>query len=398
MLNLKAVKITEKVWWVGAIDWNLRDFHGYTTNRGSTYNAYLVMGEEPVLIDAVKDHFADEMLARIASVVDPRKIKTIISNHSELDHAGALPRAIAEINPDRVLCSVMGEVALKAQLRGDLKLHTVKDGETMDIGGMKFTFLEARMLHWPDSMVTFLHNEGMLFSNDIFGMHLAHSKRFDDETPDWRYEAATYYANIITPYSNIVTSFLTKFKAKNLPVKVIAPDHGPIWRKDVSTIVSLYEKWAQLKPYNKGVIVYDTMWESTTMIANAIADGLVEGGSIAKVMPLKANHRSEVAYEVLEAGALFIGGPTLNKQIFPPVADVTIYLKGLNRKNLIGAAFGSYGWTPDGPNWIETQMKEMGIRPVGSTVKCKYMPTAADLDAARKLGLETAAQLKQYDR
>ena len=398
MLNLKAMQITDKVWWVGALDWNLRDFHGYTTNRGTTYNAYLVMGDEPVLVDTVKAQFADEMLARIASIIDPTKIKTVISNHAELDHSGSLPAVMAAIKPDRVLCSVMGEAALKAQLPGDLKLHPVKDGETMDIAGSKFTFLESRMLHWPDSMVSFFHNDGVLFSNDIFGMHLAHSKRFDDETPDWFYEAATYYANIITPYSNIVTAFLAKFKAKNLPVKLIAPDHGPIWRKDIEKIISLYAKWAELKPYNKGVIVYDTMWESTALLAGAIADGLIEGGSVARVMPLKVSHRSEVAYELLEAGALFIGGPTLNRQIFPPVADVTMYLKGLNRKNLVGAAFGSYGWTPNGPNWLETQMKEMGVRLTGATVKCKYAPTAADLEAARKLGLATAAQLKQYDR
>ncbi|MFA5160848.1 MAG: FprA family A-type flavoprotein [Elusimicrobiales bacterium] len=393
MGEFKAVKIAEKVWWVGAIDWGLRDFHGYSTRGGSTYNAYLVMGEEPVLIDTVKAPFYGEMLSRIASVTDPGGIKTVISNHSEMDHSGSLPRLLAELKPQRVLCSAAGKSALEAHFHADLKLQTVADGQETEIGGLKFTFMESKMLHWPDSMVSFLHDGGVLFSNDIFGMHLAHSKRFDDETPDWRREAAAYYANIVLPYSPLVLAFLARFKAKNFPVKLIAPDHGPVWRKDIAAIISLYEKWARQEPSDLAVIAYDTMWQSTALLANALADGLIEGGARVQVMPLKADGRSDIATELLEAGALFLGAPTLNRQVFPSMADLTVYLKGLNRRNLTGAAFGSYGWSGEGPDWLAAQLKEMGVAPAGETLKCRYVPDAAALDAARRLGLSAAGRL-----
>lgn len=395
MPNHTAVRITEKVWWVGAIDWELRDFHGYSTKRGTTYNAYLVMGSEPVLIDTVKAPFAGEMLERIASVTEPAKIRTVISNHAEMDHSGSLPEVALHIKPDRIICSAMGEAALKAHFHADWKLQPVKDGSEMEIGGERFQFLEARMLHWPDSMVSFLPSDGVLFSNDIFGMHLAHSHRFDDETVGWYYEAAKYYANIILPFSGIVTAFLEKFKAKNLPVKIIAPDHGPVWRKDIEKIIALYAKWAAQQPTDTAIVLFDTMWKSTEKLAGAAAEGLVSGGAKVKVMPLRAHHRSDVAVELLEAGALLVGGPTMNKQPFPTLADALTYLKGLNHKNLTGGAFGSYGWSPDGPRWIEAQLREMGVKLAGETVTCRYVPDAAALDAAFRLGEAVAKNLKR---
>ncbi|MCX5783087.1 MAG: FprA family A-type flavoprotein [Elusimicrobia bacterium] len=340
----KAVKITDKVFWVGAVDWNVRDFHGYSTNRGTTYNAYLILGEYPVLLDTVKYPFKDEMMARISSVIEPQKIKAVISNHSEMDHTGAMAFVIDKIKPEKIIASVMGEKALAAHFHHSWKVTAVKDGETLDLGDDKITFYESRMLHWPDSMVSYLQGAGVLFSNDIFGMHLASDKRFDDEISGWEYEAAKYYANIVLPYSEVVKTFAAKLKQKAVSPKFIAPDHGHIWRKDLGKIIEMYLKWAEQKPANKAVIVYDTMWQSTDLLARSIAEGLIYGGTETKVMPLGSHHRSDVMAEIMCAGALIAGSPTLNKNIFPTMADALIYVKGLSPKNLGGGVFGSYGW------------------------------------------------------
>ncbi|NLO90415.1 MAG: FprA family A-type flavoprotein [Elusimicrobia bacterium] len=388
--TFRAVKVTDKVYWVGAIDWGLRDFHGYSTKRGTTYNSYLVLSEKPVLIDAVKKEFAGEMLERVSSVIDPSRIKTIVSNHAEMDHSGSLPFFIDRIKPERVVASAMGQKALSDHFHKDLGITAVKDGQTLDIGGDRLAFHESRMLHWPDSMVTWLEGERVLFTNDIFGMHLASDRRFDDETPDWHYEAAKYYANIVLPYSDLVLAFAKKLQALNLPLKYIAPDHGPIWRKDLSSIVQLYLKWAQQKPERSAIVVFDTMWGSTQQLARALSEGLSEGGVSTKVLPLKSNHRSDIVTEMLCAGGLFVGTPTMNREIYPEVADVLTYIKGLAPKNLKGLAFGSYGWTPAGQNNAAEMLKAMKVQPAGETVSCKYVPDAAALRAAWEAGLKAA--------
>ena len=279
---MQAVQISEKVYWVGAIDWNIRDFHGYSTKRGTTYNAYLIMSEKPTLIDTVKKEFYDEMMERIQSVIDPKKIQIIISNHSEMDHSGALPQAVEAIEPEEVYVSSMGFKDITAQFHRDLKLKTVKTGDRIDVGGDTVSFVEARMLHWPDSMFSYLEKENVLFTNDVFGMHYATGKLFDDENEErlWLYEAEKYYANIVLPYSDIVLRFLAQVQKMGLSPKMIAPDHGFIWRKDPSKIINLYAKWASQAPNNKAVIVYDTMWGSTEKMASYISDGLREGGTV----------------------------------------------------------------------------------------------------------------------
>ena len=393
----QAVKVTDKVYWVGAIDWDIRDFHGYATSRGTTYNAYLVMADKPTLIDTVKAPFTDEMLSRISSVCDPKSIRTIVSNHSEMDHSGALPRVIELIKPEKVLASAMGVKALNAHFHWDVPVQAVKDGEKLDLGGERLAFIESRMVHWPDSMFSYLEGAGVLFSNDGFGMHLASSQRFDDETPDWRTEAAKYYANILLPFSDIVLALLDKLAKSGLAPKMIAPDHGPIWRQDAAKIVSLWGEWARQKPRNKAVVVFDTMWGSTDKLARAAAEGLIAAGVKTLVMPLRGNHRSDVASELLEAGALLVGSPTINKQVFPTVADVLSYLKGLRRKNLVGAAFGSYGWAGESLKQVQDALTEMGVATV-EPVKCQYVPDAAALDAAYGMGQKVAARLKEAMR
>jgi flavorubredoxin len=393
--GFRAVEISDRVFWVGAIDWGIRNFHGYLTSRGSTYNAFLVLADRPTLIDTVKAPFGGEMLARIASVIDPSKIEVIVSNHSEMDHSGFLPEAIARLAPSRVVASAQGRDALERHFHLGHPIEVVKTGDSIDLGGATLGFVESRMLHWPDSMLTHLVEGGVLFSNDAFGMHLASGDRFADRIDGdlLRAEAAKYYANILMPLSPVVKAFLEKLPGLGLDIRIIAPDHGPIWRRDVGWIVERYAEWAQQLPSNKAVVVYDSMWGSTARMARAIGDGLAAGGARAVLMPLDAAHRSEVATEVLGAGALLVGSPTMNNQIFPTIADTMTYLEGLKPKNLVGASFGSFGWSGEAVAHLDERLKRMKVELVAEGHRVKYVPTGEELEACRNLGLAVAAKL-----
>ncbi|MCP4603035.1 MAG: FprA family A-type flavoprotein [Proteobacteria bacterium] len=394
--SFKAVKVTDRVYWVGAIDWGLRNFHGYQTSRGSTYNAYVILADKITLIDTVKPQFYDEMMARIASIVDPADIKYVVSNHSELDHAGALPRLARTLNPEKIVASSKGVQALQQHFDWDREIEAVKTGDKLNLGNATLSFIETRMLHWPDSMFAFLEEEGVLFSNDAFGMHLATSERFADELDPWvlRREGAKYYANILLHLSPIVDKLLENLPSFNLDIKMIAPDHGPIWRQDLDRIIGYYAEWAEQRPTNKAVVVYDTMWHSTARMAAAVGDGLAEGGARVELMPLDGAHRSDVVTELLDAGALLVGSPTMNNQIYPTVADVMNYLKGLKPKNLVGATFGSYGWSGEAVKHLDGIMEEMNVELVQKGLRIKYVPGEEDLAACRGLGVEVAARLK----
>jgi flavorubredoxin len=390
-----AVKVSDNVYWVGAIDWTIRDFHGYTTPHGSTYNAYLVMADDITLIDTVKAPFKNEMLSRIKSVVDPSNIKYIISNHSEMDHSGCLSEMIDLIKPQTVFASAVGVKTLKELFHDEHEIIEVEDGETLNLGNMELTFMETRMIHWPDSMFTYLDKDELLFSQDAFGMHLATLERFADEIPaaTLEYEGATYYANIILPYSQIVLKALDKVVASGLKIKIIAPDHGPLWRKDLGLIIELYKKWASQKPTAKAVVVYGTMWHSTEKMARAISEALAQAGVKVKLLSMNETHRSEVVYEVLEAGALIVGSPTLNNNILPQMADVMTYLKGLKPANLIGAAFGSYGWSGESVKHLEAMLKEMKVEIAAEAVSVKNVPDSGVLEKCHDLGKTIAAEL-----
>ena len=392
---MQAVKITDKVYWVGAIDWNIRDFHGYSTKKGTTYNAFLVLGEKPTLIDTVKKEFYGEMMARIKSVIDPKKIQIIISNHSEMDHSGALPQAVAEIEPKEVYVSAMGMKDITAQFHQDLNLKVVKTGDKIDVGGDTISFVEARMLHWPDSMFSYLEKEDVLFTNDVFGMHYATSKLFDDENEErmWMYEAEKYYANIVLPYSDIVLRFLDQVTKMGLSPKIIAPDHGFIWRKDPSKIVQLYAKWAAQAPKNKAIVVYDTMWGSTEKMAVQLTEGLRQGGTEVKQLSMHSCHRSDVATELLDSSALIVGSPVLNSGIFPAMADVLCYLKGLRKKGLVGAAFGSYGWNGAPVDELTKMLEGMGVQVVSPAIKSLFVPDETVLASCRELGLNISKEI-----
>jgi flavorubredoxin len=390
-----ATKVTDRVYWVGAIDWALRDFHGYSTERGTTYNAFLILADKVTLVDTVRAPFREEMMSRIASIIDPAKIDYVISNHSEMDHSGCLPYVIERIKPEKVFASENGAKALDAHFHRDLGVTVVADGQTVSLGGVQATFIETRMLHWPDSMFTYLPEDRILFSQDGFGMHLASSQRFDDEIDDGilEYEAAKYYANILLPFSAAAKVALDK--ASKLDIVMIAPDHGPIWRTGVKRIVDLYARWNAHKPANKALLIYDTMWGSTEAMAKAIEDGIVGEGVQARSMRLRENHRSNVATEYLDAGAIIVGSPTLNGGMFPTVAENLSYLKGLKRKNLIGAVFGSYGWSGDAVAQIKEILASMRVELVTEPLNIMYVPEKPGLLKCRKLGTLIARKLKE---
>ncbi len=394
--TFKAVPVTEDVWWVGAIDWNIRDFHGYRTRRGSTYNAYLILADKITLIDTVKAPFREEMMARIASVVDPGKIDYIVSNHSEMDHSGSLPEVIRAVNPKKVFASAVGAKTLKELFPLDREITAVQDGETLSLGNRSLTFLETRMLHWPDSMFAYLNEEQLLFSQDAFGMHYASLERFADESDPaiLAYEAATYYANIILPYSHLVLKLIGKVTAAGLTFRIIAPDHGPIWRKETEGIIGSYAKWAAQKPEAKAVVVYATMWHSTEKMARAVSEGLAAGGLGVKLMSMDEVHRSDVVYELLGAGALAVGSPTLNNHMLPNMADILTYLKGLKPRNLIGAAFGSYGWSGEAVKEIEEILAEMKVEKAGEGIRAKNLPEAGILARCYELGRTMAEKVR----
>lgn len=392
----KAVKVTGKVHWVGGVDWNLRDFHGYATRRGTSYNAYLILADKVTLIDTVKEPFKDEMMQRIASIIDPQKIDYIISNHAEMDHTGSLPRVIEDVKPEKVFASTMGAKILKEHFSFSRDIIPVKDGEKVSLGNMTLQFMETRMLHWPDSMFSYLIEDELLFSQDAFGMHLASVERFDDEVDPavLNYEAGYYYANILLPYSALVTKLIDKVAQSGLTFKIIAPDHGPIWRTDKETIIKSYAEWAAQKPTMKAVVVYGTMWKSTEKMARAIALGLAEGGAKSVLMNVDGFHRSDIMNELLDAGALIVGSPTLNNNMLPKVADVMTYIKGLKPQNLIGAAFGSYGWSGEGYRQVQDALAEMKIDVSANAIGVKNVPKEEVLNQCCTLGKSIAARLK----
>jgi flavorubredoxin len=277
-------------------------------------------------------------------------------------------------------------------------VDAVKDGESLDVGDVKFTFYETRMIHWPDSMFTYVHGEELLFSQDGFGMHLASSERFADQIADCVLdsEAAKYYANILMPFSPIVKKALSRVSDLGLTLRFICPDHGPVWRDEAERIIGHYARWVEQRPTNKVVIAYDTMWGSTARMAQAIADGVGSAGGEAVVLPLRASTRSDVATEVLEAGALVVGTPTINNQMFPTLGDTLTYLKGLKPRNLIGAAFGSYGWSGEGAKHAHAFLESMGLEMVSgeeNIVTSRYVPDDGVLSACRELGAEIAGRL-----
>ena len=393
-LCFDAVPVSPNVWWVGARDWSVRNFHGYETNRGSSYNAFLVIDEKVTVIDAVKAPFVPEMLARIASVIDPEKVDYVISNHSEPDHSGGLPEIIAATKPEKVFASVAGTKTLDAYY-GIKNITTVKTGDSITLGKGTISFVDTKMLHWPDSMVSFYDRDNILFSQDAFGMHLAASPMWADECElsVLDYEARKYFANILNLQADRVIGLLDSLPGLGLDIKIIAPDHGPLWRQDLDWILNLYREAAEQKYRKHALVAYSTMWHSTEKLAGALAEGIRSAGVEVQLCDLDANDRSAVMTEVARSGLIAFGAPTMNNQMFPKMADVLNYVKGLRPKNKIGFAFGSYGWSGEGAKQIAAELEAMGAEQLEPLFQIKYMPSAEDLCKMAEIGKKLGAAL-----
>lgn len=388
------IEIAKDIHWVGAVDWNTRDFHGYSIYEGTSYNAFLIIDDKITLIDAVKAPFVDEMFSRISRIVDPAKIDIVVSNHTEMDHSGALPRIMHSIGENKPLyCSAMGHKNLSLHYPHKWNYQPVENLQEISIGKRTLTFMETRMLHWPDSMFTYLKDEGILFSSDAFGQHYAGPERFDDEIGDAIMpHAKKYFANILMPYAPLILKLVEKVTEMGLKLNMVCPDHGVIWRKDPARIINAYVEWSRMEPVRKAVIVYDTMWQSTRLMAETIADTLIAQGVDTKPMHLRSCHRSDIMTEVLDAGAVIVGSPTLNNGIFPTVGDFLTYLKGLKPKNKAAAAFGSYGWSGEAVKVITGELEAMKLDIKGG-VRSHYIPDEDELASCRELAMEIASAL-----
>lgn len=380
---MSSVKLAEGVYWVGAVDWNIRYFHGpaYSTHRGTTYNAYLIIDEQVTLIDTVYRPFADELIKHIKEIIDPSKIDNIVVNHIETDHSGSLP-VMMDIAPKaKIYCTQRGKEGLEKHYFGGWDYNVVKTGDELKIGKKTLSFVEAPMLHWPDSMFTYLKEDAILLPNDAFGQHIATNFRFDDEVDIDQVmdEAAKYYANILLPFSPLVLKKLEEVTQMGIPIKIIGPSHGIIWRKDPSKIINAYVKWAKGEAEKKAIIVYDTMWDSTEKMAKAMLDGITEAGVTAKLFKLSACDRNDIIKEMINAKAVIIGSPTINNDILPNVAPLLDDLKGLKPKNKIGLAFGSFGWGGGATKTIEERLKAAGVEMIAEPLTLKWVPTEDEL-------------------
>lgn len=376
---MKAIEIRKDIYWVGAIDWKLRNFHGYLTQRGSTYNAYLIIDQKITLIDTVKGSLTKELIDRISDIIDLRKIDYVVSNHVEMDHSGAMPEIMAMIPNATVLTSVAGEKEHRLIYKPNWKFQAVKSGDIINIGKRNLHFVMTPMVHWPDNMVTYCPEEKILFSNDAFGQHIASSERFDDEYPVETIleEAKKYYANIVLPYSTQVIGVMEI--VRSLDLEMICPSHGIIWKDHIPSILNMYEKWSSNKTDKKAVIVYDTMWHSTEIIANTIKDAFEAKGYNYIIYDLKDTHISDIMGEIIEAEYICVGSPTLNRGILPTVASFLTYLQGLAPKARKSILFGSYGWAQANMKVLERYMDESKIDVVAK-YNLNFVPTKEDLD------------------
>ncbi|GAB6905700.1 FprA family A-type flavoprotein [Desulfosarcina cetonica] len=393
---MKPIQIADGVYDVGVIDWNIRDFHGYSTYRGSTYNAFLIIDEKIALIDTVKAPFADQLISNISQIIDPAKIDVVISNHTEMDHSGSLPKLMQVVGANKPLyCSKMGAKNLAAHFPDAWDYHPVKDGEELSLGKRTLAFIETRMIHWPDSMFTYLKEDHILFSSDGFGQHYAGCEEFDDQAgEEAMVQAKKYYANILLLYAPRILKLIEKVVASGIQIDTICPDHGIVWRKEPGKIIDAYLRWSRQETEEKAVVVYDTMWKSTETMAYAIADGIAATGVMVKPIHIRSSHRSEIMTDVLDAAAVVVGSPTLNNQMFPTVADVLTYMKGLKPIGRIGGVFGSYGWSGEAVKLVAAELEAMNFQMIDGGPRLLYVPGEEGIAACKAYGKQIGEAVK----
>lgn len=400
---MKPVELKSGIYWVGAVDWAIRDFHGYETPRGTSYNNYLIIDEEPTLFDTVHYDFIHLSIENISRIIDPKKIKNIIINHIENDHATGLEQILNIVPEANIYMTEKGKKGLNKFINlSKYKVHTVKSGDSIKIGRRSLYFIETPMMHWPDSMFTYIKEEKLLISQDAFGQHIASVERFDDEfisnrsMEELEDSVIDYYANILMLYGNVIKAKIEEIKKSGIQIEMIAPDHGVIWRSHVDKVLALYSDMVEAKAKLGAVIVYDTMWHSTEQMVTPIAQGLEHEGVPVKIIKLRATPKSVVIKEIWKYRGLLVGSPTLNNTIFPSVAEFLTYLKGLRPKNRLFAAFGSYGWSGEAVKEMYEYAKEMKLELFEPGIRVLYKPSEEELNKCYEFGIAFGKALKEY--
>lgn len=400
---MKPVELKNGIYWVGAVDWAIRDFHGYETPRGTSYNNYLIVDEEPTLLDAVHLDFIHISVENIGRILEPQKIKNIIVNHIENDHATGLEKILEYTPQANIYITEKGKKGLSKFIDlSKYKVNTVKTGDSIKIGKRTLYFIETPMMHWPDSMFTYIKEEKILISQDAFGQHIASVERFDDEFINNRSmeeledSVIDYYANILMPYGNVIKGKIEEIKKSGIEIEMIAPDHGVIWRSHLDKILSLYSEMVEAKAKLGAVIVYDTMWHSTEQMVLPIAKGLEAESIPVKIIKLRSTPKSVAIKEIWKYRGLIVGSPTLNNNIFPSVADFLTYLKGLRPKNRLFAAFGSYGWSGEAVKDMYEYAKAMKLEIFEPGVRVLYKPSEEELNKCYEFGIAFGKALKEY--
>jgi len=395
-----AFKIKDNITWVGKIDWELRKFHGeeLSTHRGSSYNSYLVQDAKTVLIDTVWGPFDKEFVGKLKQVIDLKKIDYVIANHGETDHSGSLLELMREIPGTPIYCTANAVKSLKGQYHQDWNFQVVKTGDKLNIGSRDLIFIEAPMLHWPDSMFCYLTGDNILFSNDAFGQHFASELMYNDlvDQCELFQEAIKYYANILTPFSMLVDKKIKEVVGLNLPVAMICPSHGIMWRKDPLQIVNKYVQWANNYQENQITIVYDSMWNGTRKMAEAIAEGIIAADSsvTVKLFQCARSDKADIITELFKAKAILVGSPTVNRGILSAVGGILEEVKGLGFKNKKAAAFGTYGWSGESVKILTEKLREAGLEVLQDGLRINWNPDQQGIASCITLGKEVAGKVK----
>lgn len=394
-------RVTDKVTWVGKIDWELKKFHGdeLSTMEGSSYNSYLIRDKKTVLIDTVWGPYDTEFVNRLKEEIDLKEIDYIVMNHNESDHSGTLPALMREIPDTPIYCTKKGESIIRGLYHQDWNYVNVKTGDELEIGDSKLVFVEASMLHWPDTMMTYMTGDNILFSNDVFGQHYASEMLYDDmdDISKLLHEAEKYYTNIITPFSTFVTKKLAEVQGMNLKIDLVAPSHGIIWRENIGLIMDLYAKWANNYQEDQITLIYDTMWQSTRKMAEAIAEGIQQASpnTAIKILNAVKNDKNDILVEVFKSKAILVGSPTINNGFSYAIAGILEMIKGLKFKNKKAASFGSYGWSGEATKQIKEFLEESKFAIVNDGIRVNWAPDQETIEQLREYGRKFVEEIAE---